>query len=239
MGRAPVSSGAPDSTGARPTRPSPLTRSQSGVPRAPPLAGFQGAAPLGGVWGEAPAFLRFTLLPCGPARLGLTWRKAPGLCAALRVAGKTTMHAYRTHTCGALRAADAGPTARLSGWVHRKRDHGGLLFIDLRDHYGMTQCVFAAGSPAFAAADAAAAGERDHRHRHRWCRASRTPSTRSCRPARSSCRSPSWRCSRPPRCCRCRSPARRNIPEEHAPEIPLPRPAARQGAPQHRCCARR
>jgi aspartyl-tRNA synthetase len=64
------------------------------------------------------------------------------------------MHAYRTHTCGALRAADADTTARLSGWVHAKRDHGGLLFIDLRDHYGLTQCVFAAASPAFAAADA-------------------------------------------------------------------------------------
>ena len=64
------------------------------------------------------------------------------------------MHAYRTHTCGALRAADANKQARLSGWVHAKRDHGGLLFIDVRDHYGITQCVFAAGSPAFAAADA-------------------------------------------------------------------------------------
>jgi aspartyl-tRNA synthetase len=64
------------------------------------------------------------------------------------------MHAYRTHTCGALRAADASKEARLSGWVHAKRNHGGLLFIDLRDHYGITQCVFAAGSPAFAAADA-------------------------------------------------------------------------------------
>ncbi len=63
------------------------------------------------------------------------------------------MHAYRTHTCGALRATDAGATARLSGWVHSKRDHGGLLFIDLRDHYGMTQCVLPAGTPAFAAAD--------------------------------------------------------------------------------------
>ena len=63
------------------------------------------------------------------------------------------MHAYRTHTAGALRLGDAGQPARLSGWVHSKRDHGGLLFIDLRDHYGITQCVFAAGSPAFEAAD--------------------------------------------------------------------------------------
>ncbi|HEY8612616.1 MAG TPA: amino acid--tRNA ligase-related protein, partial [Roseomonas sp.] len=63
------------------------------------------------------------------------------------------MHAYRTHTCGALRAADAGSTVRLSGWVHRKRDHGGLLFIDLRDHYGLTQCVVPQGSPVFEAAD--------------------------------------------------------------------------------------
>jgi len=64
------------------------------------------------------------------------------------------MHPYRTHTSGALRATDAGNDARLSGWVHSKRDHGGLLFIDLRDHYGITQCVFSAGSAAFAAADA-------------------------------------------------------------------------------------
>jgi aspartyl-tRNA synthetase len=64
------------------------------------------------------------------------------------------MHPYRTHTAGALRSGDAGKTARLSGWVHAKRDHGGLLFIDLRDHYGLTQCVFAAGSPAFATIDA-------------------------------------------------------------------------------------
>jgi aspartyl-tRNA synthetase len=64
------------------------------------------------------------------------------------------MHAYRSHTCGALRLADAGQTARLSGWVHRKRDHGQLLFIDLRDHYGVTQCVIDISSPLFAAADA-------------------------------------------------------------------------------------
>src|SRR5499427_3256554 len=64
------------------------------------------------------------------------------------------MHTYRTHTCGALRLADAGTTARLSGWVHRKRDHGQLLFIDLRDHYGITQCVIDISSPLFVAADA-------------------------------------------------------------------------------------
>ncbi len=59
------------------------------------------------------------------------------------------MHAYRTHTCAALRAEDAGTTARLSGWVHRKRDHGGVLFVDLRDHYGLTQIVANTGSAAF------------------------------------------------------------------------------------------
>jgi aspartyl-tRNA synthetase len=64
------------------------------------------------------------------------------------------MHAYRTHTCGALRLADSGQTARLSGWVHRKRDHGQLLFIDLRDHYGITQCLVDVSSPLFQAADA-------------------------------------------------------------------------------------
>jgi aspartyl-tRNA synthetase len=64
-----------------------------------------------------------------------------------------TMHAYRTHTCAALRLENINQTARLSGWVHAKRDHGGLLFIDLRDHFGLTQCVFAAGSAAFAAAE--------------------------------------------------------------------------------------
>ncbi len=63
------------------------------------------------------------------------------------------MHAYRTHTCSVLRPADAGQQVRLSGWVHAKRDHGGLLFIDLRDHYGITQCVFASGSPGFEMAD--------------------------------------------------------------------------------------
>ncbi len=61
------------------------------------------------------------------------------------------MHAYRTHTCAQLRASDVGQTARISGWVHRKRDHGNLLFVDLRDHYGITQIVTDVDSPAFKA----------------------------------------------------------------------------------------
>jgi len=60
------------------------------------------------------------------------------------------MHAYRSHTCAALTADDAGQTVRLSGWVHRKRDHGGVLFVDLRDHYGVTQIVADSDSPALA-----------------------------------------------------------------------------------------
>ncbi|MBI1249959.1 MAG: aspartate--tRNA ligase [Alphaproteobacteria bacterium] len=61
------------------------------------------------------------------------------------------MHAYRSHTCAQLRPSDAGANVRLSGWVHRKRDHGGLLFVDLRDHFGVTQLVATPGSPAFPA----------------------------------------------------------------------------------------
>ncbi|MCH7930508.1 MAG: aspartate--tRNA ligase [Proteobacteria bacterium] len=64
------------------------------------------------------------------------------------------MHRYRTHTCGELRPEHVGGQARVSGWVHRKRDHGNLLFVDLRDHYGVTQCVVDTEDAAFAAVDA-------------------------------------------------------------------------------------
>jgi aspartyl-tRNA synthetase len=65
----------------------------------------------------------------------------------------TSLHRYRSHTCGALRKTDAGQAIRLSGWVHRVRDHGGVLFIDLRDHYGITQVVADPDTPAFKAAE--------------------------------------------------------------------------------------
>ena len=70
---------------------------------------------------------------------------------------ETAMHKYRSETCAGLRAKNVGETARLSGWVHRVRDHGGLLFIDLRDHYGITQCVVDPDSPVFAMAENARA----------------------------------------------------------------------------------
>ena len=63
------------------------------------------------------------------------------------------MHAYRTHNCAQLSKADVGQDVRLSGWIHRKRDHGGVLFVDLRDHYGMTQIVADEDSPALALLD--------------------------------------------------------------------------------------
>ena len=63
------------------------------------------------------------------------------------------MHRYRSHTCGALRDSHIDQTVRLSGWCHRIRDHGGVLFIDLRDHYGLTQCVADPDSPAFKIAE--------------------------------------------------------------------------------------
>lgn len=69
-------------------------------------------------------------------------------------AGGSELHRYRSHTCAGIRASDIGNTVRLSGWVHRVRDHGGVLFIDLRDHYGVTQVVADPDSPAFKTAEA-------------------------------------------------------------------------------------
>ena len=68
------------------------------------------------------------------------------------------MHIYRSHTCGALRASDVGQTIRLSGWVHRKRDHGGISFINLRDRYGITQVVVDSDAAPGLAADRADPG---------------------------------------------------------------------------------
>ncbi len=63
------------------------------------------------------------------------------------------MHRYRSHTCGELRSSDVGTDVRLSGWLHNRRDLGGILFIDLRDHYGITQLVARPGTAAYEALD--------------------------------------------------------------------------------------
>jgi len=81
-------------------------------------------------------------------------RASPGLSGFLKISNrKRPMHRYRSHNCGEPTEALAGQKIRLSGWCHRIRDHGGVLFIDLRDHYGLTQCVVDPDSPAFGQAE--------------------------------------------------------------------------------------
>jgi len=121
------------------------------------------------------------------------------------------MHRYRSHTCGALRESHIGQTVRLSGWCHRIRDHGGVLFIDLRDHYGLTQCVADPDSPAFRDAE---------KLRSEWVvridgKVRRRPAgteNPDCRPARSKSMSAKSRCWDRRANCRCRCSASRNIP---------------------------
>ena len=149
------------------------------------------------------------------------------------------MHRYRSHTCGALREGDIGKAVRLSGWCHRIRDHGGVLFIDLRDHYGLTQVVADPDSPAFKLAETLRAEwvvridgkvrQRPGRHREPRTadrRRSRSISTRS----------------------RCWAPAaelpmpvfgEQDYPEEITAQIPLPRSAPRASAQQHHAARRR
>jgi aspartyl-tRNA synthetase len=97
--------------------------------------------------------VQIAYLPVEP--LTLTKPTPHALFARLRTLNhcRKAMHRYRTHTCGALRAGDIGKVVRLSGWCHRIRDHGGVLFIDLRDHYGITQVVADPDSKAFKLAE--------------------------------------------------------------------------------------
>jgi aspartyl-tRNA synthetase len=108
---------------------------------------------IGSLGGHAPASVQIeaSVSRALCARLAPCLDKPRPACAFPRtVTGPIeTMHRYRTHTCGELRDTDIGREARLSGWCHRIRDHGGLLFIDLRDHYGLTQCVADPDSPVF------------------------------------------------------------------------------------------
>src|SRR5215470_16656340 len=87
-------------------------------------------------------------VPSWRARCVSSWERRPEEAPD----GPRVTH-YRTHTCGELSIDHVGQAVRLAGWVHRKRDHGNLLFIDLRDHFGLTQCVIPRESPAFTEAE--------------------------------------------------------------------------------------
>jgi hypothetical protein len=161
-------------------------------------------------------------------------RHSPLLLSAVSQPFQTnlTMHAYRSHTCGALRSTDAGSNVRLSGWVHRKRDHGGLLFIDLRDHYGLTQLVLHPETPGFAVVERLRAesvirvdGEVVARGRD----GQRQPADRRDRGARQGGRGPVG--SRRTAAAGLR---RAGVSRGDPPQAPLPRPAPRDPAQEHR-----
>ena len=142
------------------------------------------------------------------------------------------MHRYRTHTCGALRDSDIGKDVRLSGWCHRIRDHGGVLFIDLRDHYGLTQVVADPDQPGLqgrrdAARRMGGADRRQGAHapgRHR----ERRPADRRGRGLHHRDRGAG--AGRRTADAGVRRPG---ISGGDPAQVPLPRPAPRQAAPQH------
>ena len=128
-----------------------------------------------------------------------------------------SMHRYRSHTCGALRDSHIGETVRLSGWCHACATMAALLFIDLRDHYGLTQIVVDPDSPAFKTAETVRVGMGRSASTAR-CKA-RTPETVNAEPADRrdrGLRHARSRCCRRPRNCRCRCSASRTIPRTSA-----------------------
>ena len=148
------------------------------------------------------------------------------------------MHAYRSHTCADLTAANVGETVRLSGWVHRVRDHGGVLFIDLRDHYGITQVLCDPDSPVFAEVE---------KVRSEWCiRIDGEVKARDAEPGEPEAADRRDRGLHP----RHRSAGRggrtaadgvrrSGIPRGNPPALSLPRPAPRGDAGQHEAALRR
>ena len=148
------------------------------------------------------------------------------------------MHRYRTHTCGALRAEDVGATVRLSGWVHRVRDHGGLLFIDLRDHYGLTQIV---ADPEFAGLRDGRAGARRMVHPRRRRRAPAAPAGDG-QPEPADRRDRGFRARDRGAVGSAGAAAaglrRAGLSGGHAAQIPLPRSPPRVAAPEHHAARR-
>ena len=114
------------------------------------------------------------------------------------------MHAYRTHNCAALTEPDVGQTVRLSGWIHRKRDHGQLVFIDLRDHFGLTQCVVDSSDASFALVEATRLESVVTITQVLYCGAVMTPLIPACQPGILRCVSKNLRYNQPLIHCRCR-----------------------------------